>query len=321
LFVAQLEARNQFGGGIFASAIMNQVHVERKGGPSYPTSMLLSSSRNLGWSTLFAELRTHLQSDGPGTAALHAEIAITVCGASEGQVACKVGGSWKSVRPTPGTIWLKPIGAKSDIARIDAPAVQVMHMFVPALVFGRLMGDYNLPFSPGRSIRYSCGVQDEVINQIGQAVLTEMTHPTAAGRLLVETSSLFLAARLAHSYLEGGACLQAPSCHGLDAMRLKRVLDYVEEHLADDIAVADLAKVACLSIFHFTRAFAAAVGMPPHRYVSQRRLERAKAMIAGGRVSLGKIAFDSQFSSQSSFNRAFRRATGMTPGEYRRASR
>jgi AraC family transcriptional regulator len=151
--------------------------------------------------------------------------------------------------------------------------------------------------------------------------LSEMTHPTAAGRMLVETSSLFLAARLAHSYLEGSTHRQAPSCHGLDAARLKRIFDYVEVHLADDIAVADLAKVACLSIFHFTRSFSAAVGMPPHRYVSQRRLESAKAMIAAGRVSLGKIAFDCQFSSQSSFNRAFRRATGMTPGEYRRASR
>jgi AraC family transcriptional regulator len=107
------------------------------------------------------------------------------------------------------------------------------------------------------------------------------------------------------------------SPHRLDDRRLRRVLAYVEEHLADDITVADLANVACLSIFHFTRAFAAATGVPPHRYVSQRRLESAKAMIATG-SSLSEIAFNCQFSSQSSFTRAFRRATGMTPNEYRR---
>ncbi|MFZ2141294.1 MAG: helix-turn-helix transcriptional regulator [Xanthobacteraceae bacterium] len=56
-------------------------------------------------------------------------------------------------------------------------------------------------------------------------------------------------------------------------------------------------------------------------YVSQRRLESAKAMIATGRASLGQIALDCQFSSQSSFTRAFRRATGMTPAEYRRTLR
>jgi AraC family transcriptional regulator len=298
---------------------MSEARVQRQ---SYPASTLHISSKDLGWSTLFAELRTHRRGDGPGTMALHAEIAITVQGSSEGQVACKIGGSWRTVRPTTGTIWLKPIGAKSDVARIAVSTVQVMHMYVPALVFERLMGDYNLPVSAARSLHYLCGVQDEVINQIGVSVLSEMTHPTAAGRMLVETSSLFLAARLAHSYIEaGGTHRQAPSCHGLDATRLRRVLDYVEERLADDIAVADLANVASLSIFHFTRAFAAAVGVPPHRYVSQRRLESAKAMIAAGRISLGKIAFDCQFSSQSSFCRAFRRATGMTPGEYRRAAR
>ena len=107
----------------------------------------------------------------------------------------------------------------------------------------------------------------------------------------------------------------------LDRARLSRVLAYIEEHLAEDITVTELTNVACLSIFHFTRAFAGAMGMPPHRYVSRRRLENAKAMIATGRASLHEIALDCQFSSQSSFTRAFRRATGITPAEYRRALR
>jgi AraC family transcriptional regulator len=76
---------------------------------------------------------------------------------------------------------------------------------------------------------------------------------------------------------------------------LRRVLAYIEEHLAEDITVTDLANVACLSIFHFTRAFAATMGVPPHRYVSQRRLESAKAMIATGRASLCEIALDCRF--------------------------
>jgi AraC family transcriptional regulator len=163
-------------------------------------------------------------------------------------------------------------------------------------------------------------VQDELINQIGLSVLSEMTCPTAAGRMLVETSSLLLAARLAHAHSETGV-IRSPiqSRHGLDDGRLRRVLAYVEEHLAEEITVGDLANVAGLSIFHFTRAFAATMGVPPHRYVSQRRLESAKAMIATGRASLSEIALDCRFSSQSSFTRAFRRATGMTPAEYRRA--
>jgi AraC family transcriptional regulator len=99
------------------------------------------------------------------------------------------------------------------------------------------------------------------------------------------------------------------------------VLGYIEEHLGEDITVTDLANVACLSIFHFTRAFAGTMGVPPGRYVSRRRLELAKAMIATGRASLTEIALDCRFSSQSSFTRAFRRAAGMTPVQYRRTLR
>jgi len=60
------------------------------------------------------------------------------------------------------------------------------------------------------------------------------------------------------------------------------------------------------------------MGVPPHRYVSRRRLESAKHSIARGGASLNEIAVDCRVSSQSSFTRAFRRATGMTPADYRR---
>ena len=168
---------------------------------------------------------------------------------------------------------------------------QALHLYMSSVVFARLKDDYNLRAVPGHSIRYFCGVRDEVINQIGPSVLSEMMSPTAAGRMLVETSSLLLAARLAHAHAETELIrLPILTPHRLDDGRLRRVLAYVEEHLAEDIAVADLANVACLSIFHFTRAFAATMGVPPHRYVSQRRLETARAMITTGRASLSQIA-------------------------------
>jgi AraC family transcriptional regulator len=288
----------------------------------YQASTLLNSSRDLGWSTLFAELRSHGPYEQPGTAGPHLEIALAVRGSDEGLVATKFAGTWRRVRPTTGTIWLRPIATKADECRMAPSAWEAIHLYMSSVVFARLKDDYNLPAAPESSIRYSCGVQDEVINQIGLSVLSEMMSPTAAGRMLVETSSLLLAARLAHSHFETGLIRPPlPSRHGLDDGRLRRVLAYIEEHLADDIAVADLANVACLSIFHFTRAFAATMGVPPHRYVSQRRLESAKAMIATGRASLSEIALDCQFSSQSSFTRAFRRAVGMTPAEYRQTLR
>jgi AraC family transcriptional regulator len=302
---------------------MSLMQTQKQGKLKYPSSRLLKSSDDLGWPTLSAELHSHSRYEGPGAAApTDAEVGVVVRGSDEGLLTYKFAGSWQSTRPTTGSIHLRPIGRTCDEAHIGSANVQVLHLYVSTGVFTGLMDDYNLPAVPGRSIRYACGVQDEVINQIGLSVLSEMMCPTAAGRMLVETSSLLLAARLEHTHSETGLIrLPIPSRHGLDDGRLRRVLTYIEEHLAEDISVADLANVACLSIFHFTRAFAAAMGAPPHRYVSQRRLESAKAMIATGRASLNEIAFHCRFSSQSSLTRAFRRATGMTPAEYRRTVR
>ncbi len=284
-------------------------------------STLLKSSNDFGWSTLFAELCSHGRYEGPGAAPPpHAQVEIVVRGSDDALLTTKAAGSWQSVRPTTGTIWLKPIGGRYDEACIRSP-LETMRLNIPSFIFARLMDDYNLPAAPERSIRHSCGVQDELINQIGLSVLSELMCPTAAGRMLVETSSLLLAARLMQAHSETGLIqLPAPSRHQLDDRRLRRVLAYIEEHLADEITVENLAGVACLSVFHFTRVFAATVGVPPHRYVGQRRLEIAKEMIVTGRASLFEIARSSQFSSQSSFARAFRRATGMTPAEFRRRS-
>jgi AraC family transcriptional regulator len=299
------------------------MQAQRREDLKYPNTTLLKSSNDLGWSALIAELYSHSRYEGPGAAApADAEVGVIVRGSDEGLLMYKFAGSWQSVRPTTGSIRLRPIGRADDEVRICSPKVEVLHLYVPTLAFAPLMDDYNLPPVPGHCIRDSWGVQDELINQIGLSVLSEMMSPTAAGRMLVETSSLLLAARLAHSHFETGLIRSpTPPRHGLDDGRVRRVLAYIEAHLADDITVADLANVACLSIFHFIRAFAATIGVPPHRYVSQRRLEGAKAMIAAGRASLSEVALHCRFSSQSSLTRAFRRATGMTPGEYRRTLR
>jgi AraC family transcriptional regulator len=106
---------------------------------------------------------------------------------------------------------------------------------------------------------------------------------------------------------------------GLDRRRLTRVLDYIEVNLEGDLAIDHLATIACLSRFHFARAFKAAVGQSPHRYVSAKRLERAKALLVRGDQSLVDIALALRFSCQANFTRAFRQVTGQTPGQYRRS--
>ena len=112
--------------------------------------------------------------------------------------------------------------------------------------------------------------------------------------------------------------LEQLSHQGLDRRRLTRVREYIAANLESDLAIAQLAKVACLSQFHFARAFKAAVGQSPHQYVSAQRLERAKEMLTRGDQSLLDITIALNFSSQANFTRAFRVGTGRTPGQFRR---
>lgn len=250
------------------------------------------------------------------------EITLAVHGSEEGLVRRSGAGTRQETRPSDGTIWLSPVSVADNEICITAPLPEVLHLFLPTERFILLGDDYDLPRTPAHSIRYLAGVQDALIHQIGLMLLSEMRNETACGRMLVETSSLMIAARLAHSYGDSG--FRQPLTarrQQLDRVRLRRVLDYIAQHLEDEMTVADLAGIACLSAFHFTRMFAAAMGMPPHRYVSQLRLENATALLATGKLSLCEIALRSRFSTQAAFNRAFRRATGMTPGEYRRLVR
>jgi PAS domain S-box-containing protein len=156
----------------------------------------------------------------------------------------------------------------------------------------------------GRIIRWSGTTIDT------SALIAEIAAESSTGCMLVEASALTEPAPSRPERFRS---------HRLDEIRLRRVLDYIAENLDQEITVAKLASVACLSPFHFARMFRAATRVAPYRYVSQQRLERAKMMLADGKQSLSDIAFNCQFSSQTSFNRAFLRATGVTPGEYRRA--
>jgi AraC family transcriptional regulator len=124
--------------------------------------------------------------------------------------------------------------------------------------------------------------------------------------------------------LNGEAAREAPGetayvRGGLAAWQRKRVADHVEEHLADSVPLSVLAEVANLSPFHFSRSFKQSFGMPPHRYLVDRRIARAKGLLAGPGTSITQIGVAVGFGDTSAFTTAFRKHTGLTPTAYRRS--
>jgi AraC family transcriptional regulator len=249
------------------------------------------------------------------------EICLVVAGNNDGLVRRTGAGICQEAVPKTGAIWLSPAGVGKEIV-ITAPIPQTMHLYLPTSLFDRLKDDFNLPVAPAYSIRHAFGVGDDVIDQIGRSILSELTVETAASRMYVEAASLTLAARLLQKHCDSGACGSPDSsAYALDHIRLRRVLDHIAANIGDDITLANLARIAGYSPFHFARKFTLAMGISPHRYISRIRLEKAMAELAAGKLPLAEIAFNAQFSSQASFTRAFHRATGMTPQKYRRRRR
>jgi len=108
---------------------------------------------------------------------------------------------------------------------------------------------------------------------------------------------------------------------GLGGWQKKRVADYIEAHLTERIRLATLAGLVDLSPYHFARAFKQSFGAPPHRYHSGRRMERAKELLAEEASSVTAVAIALGFAETSSFSAAFRKITGASPSDYRRARR
>jgi transcriptional regulator of acetoin/glycerol metabolism len=110
----------------------------------------------------------------------------------------------------------------------------------------------------------------------------------------------------------------APRAHGgLSAGAMRRVREYVEVHLGESIDLTMLAAAAGLSMHHFARQFKQSAGVTPHRYLTQKRVERAQKMLAQTDLSLSEIAFAAGFSDQSHLARHFRHVLGTTPREFR----
>lgn len=162
------------------------------------------------------------------------------------------------------------------------------------------------------------GVRDAVV--LGTATILKRAHLGGAHVDTVRAS--VLARRLAEHVVGHYAGIAPPSralTGRLDRVLLDRVADVVEDRLGEPLTVDDLAAAATLSPFHFARAFKASTGLAPHEYVTSRRMERAKTLLLGGRLSVPEVAYAVGLTNVSHFRRTFRRHTGFLPSDLRPA--
>ncbi len=107
-------------------------------------------------------------------------------------------------------------------------------------------------------------------------------------------------------------------CRTAPAKRIQAVLDHIDEDVSAPHGLMDLAEVAGLSPYHFSRVFRAAMGQSPCQYVLERRIVEAKRRLDQSEESIAAIAYDCGFGSQSHMTSVFTKLVGITPGKLRR---
>jgi AraC family transcriptional regulator len=158
------------------------------------------------------------------------------------------------------------------------------------------------------------GLEAPQAAQLIAAIIAEMSGH-GLDHLLVDALHIALALQIARHFQ--GAALRPLPAGRLSRQRLERVLDYIEAHLGS-LTLGDLAGVACLSPYHFSRCFARSMGVGPHRYVMGRRIARARDLLLHSDLSLADIADVVGFDSQASFTSRFGRELGISPGRLRK---
>jgi AraC family transcriptional regulator len=286
------------------------------------SSKLLLSSANRGWCGLSAELRRHGQSvfpwRGPQT---DTHITVDLSG-NESLVTRRATGIVDRYVSRRGTAWLCPPGWREGSIDVTGDLPGILHLYISPGQFTSNKLGIDIDESAIGALEHESAFEDPLLAEIAYAIASELQTETSAGGLLVESLASSIAARLVQKHARTTSAQSYPllKTEGLDRRRLFRVLDYIEANLEGDLSIDRIASIACLSRFHFARAFRQAVGQPPHRYVSSRRLERAKALLIRDDRSLVDIALSLSFSSQANFTRAFRQATGQAPGQYRQTA-
>jgi AraC-like DNA-binding protein len=131
---------------------------------------------------------------------------------------------------------------------------------------------------------------------------------------LLQNESLLLSvvARLITDHLVSGRAL---SDAGREHAAVRRVKDWLDANSEQNVSIYSLAGLAALSPYYLVRAFHRHVGIPPHKYQTIVRINRARKLLTSG-AAISEVAHIAGFCDQSHLNRCFKRALGVTPGAY-----
>jgi len=214
-----------------------------------------------------------------------------------------------------GSLILLASGAK-DSLRLNRPSRRVLVTVDESLLNRAALA---LEIKGRLSFQNKWAFEDTQLRLLLSEIEREMLDGWSMGQLYGDLLGMSLSLALVRNY--GDAILAGPLAKGgLPRSCLMRVLNHMNEYSHTNLRLADLAEVAETSLFHFARLFHECMGTPPHQYLTQIRIERAKMLLRTSRRNMGQIASAAGFASASHFAKTFRRVVGVSPTSWRAGS-
>jgi AraC family transcriptional regulator len=195
-----------------------------------------------------------------------------------------------------------------------------VHFYFPRAAFDALADEADVPRIGELRYKPAVSHRDPVLRGMAEAILPLFRNPDLANRLLVDHLMLTVGHHVTSHY--GG--MRSPTQRalgGLTPAQERRAKELLTRSISGDVPLSELARECGLSLTSFSKAFRKTVGIPPHRWVIQQRIELAKTMLRGGSMSLSEIALECGFSDQSHFTRFFTATVGASPGFWRQTVR
>lgn len=217
---------------------------------------------------------------------------------------------------SPGYVTVAPRGEPKRLKHAGESAVIFVRLN-PAYV-ARVAGRADCVVDPARcALIDNCGNRDPIAVDIGKRMLAALELEDVVGRLRIDALKGELALHLLSHYSASSPPAERTEAR-LSPRKLARAAEYIDAHLREDLSLACLARTLAMSPSHLSHAFRTATGLPPHRFVLQRRVERAKHLLRHTDLSITDIAHRIGCASHSHFSVLFRRSTGQTPRDFRR---
>lgn len=171
----------------------------------------------------------------------------------------------------------------------------------------------------GQELLDRVGFPDPIASRLLEILALEAVAPEPSRRLMLEHTVDLLCMRLVQANSAVGSVASESKPGGLGRWQVKKITDYLGEHLAEDVGLDDLAALIGVSRFHVCTAFRLATGLAPHQWLAARRMAEAKLLLRDRALSITDIGFSVGYRSTSAFIAAFRKSAGITPLQFRRS--